>query len=350
VSKATGALIVLARESRGYTQAWLADAVGISQSKLSKYEVDAIEASENDLDRLSEVLGYTREFFSEPAEVYGANCFYHRKQASMPSRQLRAIHAQMNVFRMQVKRLLKDVTVEQTARFEELDVDKFGGPANVAREMRKVWSMPEGPVRNLTALVERAGAIVWKCDFGTRQLDAIGQAPPGEFPLIFVNSASPGDRLRFSIAHEVGHALMHWKASADRELEANQFASEFLMPLDDIGVSLRNLSLDRLALLKQQWKTSMQAIIKKAGDSGKISERHVRTLFTQMSKNGWRTKEPVECPPEEPTVIAAALAVHSGSHGLGVPSLADRVFLRDCDEFRATFMPRATGVLSVFAG
>ena len=51
---------------------------------------------------------------------------------------------------------------------EEYDSD----PAKVARALRSFWNMPDGPVKDLTALVESAGVLVLSCDFGTKAVDA----------------------------------------------------------------------------------------------------------------------------------------------------------------------------------
>ena len=48
-----------------------------------------------------------------------------------------------------------------------------------------------------------------------------------------MNSDMPGDRHRFNLAHELGHALMHRHSTGECESEANRFAAEFLMPKEE---------------------------------------------------------------------------------------------------------------------
>jgi Zn-dependent peptidase ImmA (M78 family) len=56
----------------------------------------------------------------------------------------------------------------------------------------------------------------------------------------------PGDRERLTLAHEVGHVVMHHlPTEEDPEDEANLFAATFLMPADDIHGDLGNLTLPR---------------------------------------------------------------------------------------------------------
>lgn len=50
-------------------------------------------------------------------------------------------------------------------------------------------------------------------------------------PLFFVNVTIPADRVRFSLAHEIGHIVMHQLPTDDMEREADRFASFALISL-----------------------------------------------------------------------------------------------------------------------
>ena len=95
----------------------------------------------------------------------------------------------------------------------------------IAQMLRANWSLPAGTVRKLMRAIEEAGGIVVKLPFATRDIDAISQWPSDMPPLFLVNSVSPPDRLRFSLAHELGHMVMHRAATETMELEADRFAS-----------------------------------------------------------------------------------------------------------------------------
>lgn len=98
------------------------------------------------------------------------------------------------------------------------------------------------------------------------------------------------------------------------EKQANQFASEFLMPTQDIMKDLYGLSLDRFMALKLYWKTSMAALIRKAFNTGKLNESRYRYFMVQMSKRGWRSTEPVELTNvrEKPRVVMQMVRSHLG--------------------------------------
>lgn len=85
---------------------------------------------------------------------------------------------------------------------------------------------------------------------------------------------------RFSLAHEIGHLVMHTGvATAEMEAEANQFAAELLMPAETIRKQLRLVQLRDLGQLKAIWHVSLAALIYRAREIGEITDRHARTLF-----------------------------------------------------------------------
>ena len=75
-----------------------------------------------------------------------------------------------------------------------------------------------------------------------------------------------GIPVHHTLAHELGHLVMHRFPSPDMENEAHAFASAFLMPAGDIRPYLqsRRIDLQLLASLKPEWRVSMQSIIMRA--------------------------------------------------------------------------------------
>jgi Zn-dependent peptidase ImmA (M78 family) len=156
---------------------------------------------------------------------------------------------------------------------------------------------------------------------------------------MFVNSEIPGDRLRYTMAHELGHLIMHQIPSSDIENEANRFAAEFMMPEKDIGPHLRGLSLQKLASMKPVWKMSMASLLKRSYDLGKISVFMYRKLNTQISKYGYKTAEPIEIPQEEPTVLRDLINVHLNEHGYSESELAE-MLLAGHERYRKFYAPK----------
>jgi Zn-dependent peptidase ImmA (M78 family) len=90
-----------------------------------------------------------------------------------------------------------------------------------------------------------------------------GRSKPG-------NVEQPADRMRFTLAHELGHLVMHHdQPTQSMEQEANEFASAFLMPARDIRPHFaRRVDLRLFAELKPVWRVSMASLLMRARSLG----------------------------------------------------------------------------------
>lgn len=165
--------------------------------------------------------------------------------------------------------------------------------------------------------------MVLSLDMGHTQGDAVSQWLAGHRPMMLLYRAAPGDRLRYSTAHEVGHLVMHTEPVDGQEDQADLFAGELLMPAAEIRGELGSLDMPALARLKAKWGVSMAALIRRARDLGTISDYRYRELNIELSKAGWRTREPVEIPAERPRLLADAVALLR-SKGLTDVAIASR--------------------------
>jgi Zn-dependent peptidase ImmA (M78 family) len=116
--------------------------------------------------------------------------------------------------------------------------------------------------------------------------------------------------MRWTLMHEVGHIVMHRFPTENMEREADQFAAEFLMPASQIKPQLHSITLAKLASLKPYWRVAMSALLRRATDLGTITPRAKQYLWMQMGMHGYRNHEPVEIPPEEPTLLKELLDFH----------------------------------------
>ncbi len=336
-------MLVVARESRDYSQTEFARLARIQQGTLSKIESGLMPTSNEMIQKFAELLEYPAEFFLQTQRIYGFNSsvYFHRKRQSLPEKILRRLHAQMNITRMQVAQLLR--SVELPCKFQRIDPADYEGRADlIARIVKSTWLIPMGPVRNVTRSIEAAGGIVVHFDFGTRQADAISEWVPGYPPIFLVNSNADitGDRLRLTLAHEIGHTVMHKFANPTMEDEANSFASEFLMPRKEIKAALYRLNIPKLIELKGEWNVSMAALIQRAYELKTITEAQRRYMFINMSRNGWRLREPPETdvPVEHPELFPRLLQTHLNELGYSVRELSTLMFVQNEAEFRTTYL------------
>lgn len=333
-------MLVVARKARGLTQSTLATRLSMKQAHLSKIEAGMLNPPDNMVEKLSAILKYKKDFFFRRDNIFGidAAIIYHRMRQSISAKLLDKIEAQTNIYRMHITRLLQAANITE-CRIPSYDPDESEGPINVARAVRALWKLPSGPIRNLVQTVEDAGGIVIPYDFGTKKIDGLGQLIRPHPPLFFLNINFPGDRWRFSLAHELGHVIMHSIPRPDMEKEANQFAGELLMPYRDIAPALQSITLDKLVDLKMYWKVSMQALLGRAKELGTIPERKIYYLWAQMSRAGYRTKEPVDIPQEQPSILIEIINLYVSRLGYTIPEICETLAIHE-NEFNIFYKRR----------
>jgi Zn-dependent peptidase ImmA (M78 family) len=161
-------------------------------------------------------------------------------------------------------------------------------------------------------------------DFGTARIDGMSQWID-DHPVMLINSAAPTDRKRLTLAHELGHLLLHnGFATEDPEREANEFASEFLMPGHVIRPDLRPATLGRLRDLKRVWGVSMQALYERAYNLKLVTTAERVSFYKSMNARGWKTSEPDSelLEPETPQLVAV-IGDALRSKGLSDSEIAD---------------------------
>ena len=283
---------------------------GLSQAFISKAEAGLGELDGERLDRVAAVLGYPVSLLTLRSEEHSlvSACAFHRKRSSLSVAKVRQVHACLDIARVQAEELLRDVPTPPVGLPQvSITEDGVTGAREIARIARSALGLPPGPIADLIAAVEGAGAIVLSWDLGHTQGDAVSQWLAGHRPVMLLYRAAPGDRLRFSTAHELGHLIMHTSPVDGQEDEADVFASELLMPAAEIRKELGNLDMPALARLKARWGVSMAALIRRARDLDMVSDYKYRELNIELSKAGWRTREPGEVPSERPQLLRNAV-------------------------------------------
>jgi Zn-dependent peptidase ImmA (M78 family)/transcriptional regulator with XRE-family HTH domain len=302
-------MVTLAREYRVMTQEELALRSGINRIKISRIEGGiSVEIDEDEVKKLATTLQFPIDFFSQSEEIvgYGSSAYYYRKKADLSAADRKRIHGLINLLRIGAKKMLSAVEIEPKRSLRKLDLEDYGGsPRLAARAVRQFWQLPDGPIKNVTSLLESAGIIVISCDFKTKAMDATSVWLNDMPPLIFINQDIPGDRMRFTLCHELAHLVIHEIPHELMEDEADSFASEFLMPEMEIKPQFLHFSkigLRDLATLKPYWKVSMGSLIERGHDLEVISDNQRRYLWVLMAKHGYKTNEPLPIEREVPKV------------------------------------------------
>ncbi len=303
-------MIELRRRMLGVSQKVLAERVNMSQGTLSKIEQGLKTVTQEQAEKFSEALSCPISFFTMSERLYGGPISavpMYRKKASVGIKVLDRLIAEINVRIAHVRKLLQFIEFQPEFDLPSYDPDDYDGDATeIAKNTRKSWYMPSGPVKNIVEVLERAGCLVIDCDMDDTGLSGVSYNLPGLPPMIFINKNQPLDRYRFTLAHELGHLIMHKAPNPNMEAEADTFAAEFLMPGRDISPYLRDMSIEKAASLKPFWRTSMASIIFRAKTLGFLNQGQNEYIWRQMSSRGYRINEPVQLARdgENPTLLA----------------------------------------------
>ena len=304
-AKINSEMVILAREYRGLKQKDLAEKLKVKQPQVAKLEAGLIgDAAEAMLPSLSCVLNFPEEFFlqSEMLVGFGSSSLYYRKRNKLSSSDRHRIHALVNLLRINLKTMLNAVELAPTRKVPRMALeDNEQSPASVARALRSFWRLPEGPIKNVTALMESAGIMIIPCDFGTKDMDGTGLWLNDMPPMIFINADLPGDRWRYTLLHELGHFVMHEVPYEAMEEEADDFAAEFLMPEVAMRAEFARIGAIRfqnLLTLKPYWKVAVSALIVRASELGFLSAHAAKGLWMARGNAGGNS-EPVFIDKEE---------------------------------------------------
>jgi Zn-dependent peptidase ImmA (M78 family)/transcriptional regulator with XRE-family HTH domain len=289
-------MLTLCREASALTQAQLADAAGFSKAYISKAESGVAEVSEERARRLATELNCPPELFEDgvlgPSD--SVTCIHNRQRASrMPALTRRKIGAVAALTAVSVGRVMARELDAQ--RLERLRGLRGHGPEERARAARSSLGLGTAPIDSVVVALESLGVSVVRRSLGSTLQDGMSVWPDGGVPVVIVNEGVPVDRLRFTLAHELGHLILHAVPTDEQEDEANAFASEFLLPTVSAREVLDGLTASdfrRMLELKGVWGMSIAAIARRARDIGVFSPEQYRNAMIQLSGLGWRKQEP----------------------------------------------------------
>lgn len=328
------AMLATAREANFLSQTELANSMGISQALIGKWEADLGSPDADQITALAAALDVQPEllFVDRSRRLGSMSDYYHRALSKARRKDVKAIHARCSIMDIQIDRLLQISSIPED-RIPDIDPDNHAGDAEkVAAMARTAMGVGPGPIPNLIGEIERCGAIVIDRRLEVDDVDALCRWVPGMPKLFFLNGAKAPDRIRFSLAHELGHTVMHFGRDYDPRMaedQANAFASAFLMPANDIRHEFQaRLRIADLAAIKRKWRVSMQSAARRAYSLGVIDDRRYKSIFTQMSRKGWRKTEPISIDGESPRTFSWLLNAHVNS-GFSRADLAKLLFVSE---------------------
>ncbi|WP_340580058.1 XRE family transcriptional regulator [Staphylococcus aureus] len=159
----------------------------------------------------------------------------------------------------------------------------------------------------LLFMLEKAGIVIYEKRIND-SIDAYSFWSKDQTPFIILGTnKGVAVRRNFDLAHELGHLVLHRHIQFDLlspeeyktiEHEADIFASEFLLPEEafkkDFDQMTKKSNPDYLAVLKEKWYVSIQAIAMRAYYLGLMSSTQYRYFWASLNKKDYKSKEPLD--------------------------------------------------------
>ncbi len=303
----------------------LARRLKVSATTVSRWEDETSGQSPDPLTlvRLAGELQVRPEFFLRPPFQSDRPMFL-RSLASTLVRDLNFQKAQMG--------WLQEISfvLSHYVDLPDVDIPDVLGGANytqlrdenieeIALRLRHHWNLGEGPCGDIVRLMERIGIVVATIPMNTTKLDGLCSWSPvdGRPHVLLATDKMSFPRRQMDAAHELAHAVLH-QTVPEEEFEANLrmierqaflLGSAFLMPSTTYPKEVRHPSLAMLASLKERWRISIKAQIKRLSDLEVIPEDHARQLYKLYSAKGWSKGEPLDqhWPLEPPRALRDSL-------------------------------------------
>jgi Zn-dependent peptidase ImmA (M78 family)/DNA-binding XRE family transcriptional regulator len=325
----------------------------VSAQVIHKYELGKSTPGSDVFIKLAKALGVKVEFFFRPASAkvtLSEPAFRKRSRAS--EKHLQSIRARAKEW---VEKYLELESVFPPDRFGDFRLPKDSERAIhrldqievFAGNLRKQWALGIDPIEKLSEVLEDRGVKVVMVE-AEGEVDGLSCWANHHIPVVLVKKNQTSDRLRFSIAHELGHLLLNTSRTIKEEKAASRFAGAFLVPEEaakaELGERRQSLSFYELISLREKYGMSVQAWIYRARDLGIISTGFFVQLCRDLKKRGLYNEEignPL--PPEEPKRFER-LVMQAAGEGFISPSKGAELLDIPLNEFRKKL---EVGVLDV---
>jgi Zn-dependent peptidase ImmA (M78 family)/transcriptional regulator with XRE-family HTH domain len=332
-----------ARVLRGLTLDALAQQLGdITKQALSKFEKGDGAPNSTRVLQLAHALNVKPEYFFRSDEVTLAPLEF-RRLSKMPKYRQGQVEEQMRDHLERYIALERCFDANEqavsTMAAGNLPVSRVEDAEDAAHQLRQAWELGSDAIANLTQLLEEQGIKVALLQ-GFDDFDgACAATVDGQHVLIGLNTDRPGERMRFTAAHELGHWLMalpNDMPEKAKEACCHRFAGAFLYPKDhvekDFGSHKRTrVHPGELLNAKRRFGVSMQVALRRLKDLQLLTDKGYQWACIEFNKHGWRSAEPEPLLPEQPRRFES-LVYWGLAEGLFTPSRAAELLQRPIDD------------------
>jgi Zn-dependent peptidase ImmA (M78 family)/DNA-binding XRE family transcriptional regulator len=341
------------REARKMTQEELSQKVGITRSSISAFEKGFKFPSIQTVEKLSKELKIPMAYLQNerPPRSNRIGPLSYRKK----SRTSQAVQDQMS----RLEEWLEDIySVYNTyidfpevnflsAEPKDFEILSDDDIEDIADELRTQWGMGLGPITNLTDFIEANGIVIGRA-FLESDIDAVSVWRSRRPHILINKSITSCSRIRMSIAHELGHLVLHRLVNEEdyeddkkhklMEKQASYFAGAFLFPMQSFYTEFHSMRINTLLVMKKRWKVSMGAIAMRAKNFELIDDDNVSAFYKQLNSKGYsRKKEPLDDKiPLEPIKLFSEASQVLAENRINLQRIIDETLLSKDDFYTIT--------------
>lgn len=302
-----------ARKLRGLSMPELAIKTDLTRQSISLFEkrTNGITPSAETLITLSKALNVGITFFTMPLRKseyeHKANSAYNfrslKSKLLISNREkakvcLHLLAGMIDFFEdyVEVSNQIPKFDVPHFTDLTDDEIEKF------ATATRRQWGLGDGAIPDLTRLLENKGVVIAYLDFANG-VDGVSAWIENK-PLVILSNKAYAVRSRASLAHELGHLILHQTVTNEdlekKELlgkiegQAWHFAGCFLMPQSAISNEVYSTNIDNLTLVKQRWLVSIAMILQRVLKIGLISDHQFVRARQKLASLNYLKKEPFD--------------------------------------------------------
>lgn len=342
--------IRLAKDLRRLSIKEFSNLLEYSDSKTKKIlNDDAHDISWNDLENISAKLDVPISFFynhDSLLPVDRGQIFYRSmariKAEYRTSNEAYTLLAKKINYYFESKLSLPKFTMPE---IEVFDYDQSDIVQNVANNLRASWGLGIQPIQNIVALMELKGIKVFRLPFNNKEVDALSfyDEQTGT-PFVFLSDGKSNERQRFDAAHELGHIILHKDDRAEKilnrtiEAEADNFASEFLMPRKSFeALRPKHLSIQSMIEYKHVWRTSLKAVNYRCHKLKLISDWTYKSNSININSLGYHLNEPNPTYQDQSLIFQKILKVLSSEPSFSSEKMLEQIGISRNDFNLLTF-------------
>lgn len=298
------------RSAKRLTQGELAERAGISRVAYSKIEKGESIPRVATLRALGKALGVPPRDLLAPARKL--ECVRFRARRKLPSREqvIQSTARWLGEYGEleESLNLRREYRLRDAGEWRRSEGGQVAWPIEAARLVRERLRIAgDEPIRDICGLLNSAGVKVYPMSLATEGFFgmSVGECDHGPAVVVNVWNRIPVERWIFTAAHELGHLVMHigaynvneTKENPEEEVEANLFASHFLMPSGVFGREWEDTwglaFVDRVLKVKRIFKVSYKTVLYRLLETGRADSsvwRRFQTSYFQMygKRLGWK--------------------------------------------------------------